>query len=205
MLALRADPADLAALKAAVLPLDHPVEAPELAPGHPLREILTAPLKPAAVLVPLVYRDSWNLILTQRAADLHHHGGQISFPGGRREGGDTSYIHTALRETREEIGIAEDQVEPLGYLNPIPVITGFGVVPVVGTIPASVNFALDPGEVAEVFEVPLSFVLDPANHQQETMERRGRRGTYFVLQFGSRRIWGATAAMLVDLARRLGA
>jgi 8-oxo-dGTP pyrophosphatase MutT (NUDIX family) len=155
---------------------------------------------PAAVLIPLVDRSPEpTVLLTLRAAYLTDHAGQISFPGGRVEPGDRDAIATALRETHEEIGVAADRIEILGCMSEQRTGTGFAVLPVVGRVHADYGLTLN-AEVAEAFEVPLSFVLDAANHRRETAVLRGAPRTYYVLTHGERRIWGATAAMLVDLA-----
>jgi 8-oxo-dGTP pyrophosphatase MutT (NUDIX family) len=155
---------------------------------------------PAAVLIPLVDRSPEpTVLLTLRADHLTDHAGQISFPGGRVEPGDRDAVATALRETHEEIGMAADRVEVLGCMPEQHTGTGFAVLPVVGRVRADFGLSLNT-EVAEAFEVPLSFVLDTANHRLETAVLRGAPRTYYVLTHGERRIWGATAAILVDLA-----
>lgn len=162
------------------------------------------PLRPAAVLVPLIERPTGaTILLTRRTEHLAHHAGQISFPGGRAEAGDTDPIDTALREAEEEVGLDRRQVEILGQLDRYQTITEFLVTPVVGVLEPPVRLNPDPHEVAEVFEVPLSFVLDPRNHQRHALWIRGRCRYYYVLPYGEYRIWGATAAMLVGLARTL--
>lgn len=156
---------------------------------------------PAAVLVPLVDRAPGpTVLLTLRAAHLTDHPGQVSFPGGRVEPGDRDAVATALRETREEIGISEDHIDVLGCMPEQRTGTGFTVVPVVGRVRPGYALTLCDAEVADAFEVPLSFILDTANHQRETAVLRGAPRTYYVLMHGERRIWGATAAVLVDLA-----
>ncbi|MEM7708196.1 MAG: CoA pyrophosphatase [Pseudomonadota bacterium] len=179
------------------------MDVPVLADDHPLTALVSRPLVPAAVLVPLVYRDGWHIILTQRTDKLSNHAGQISFPGGRREEADVSYIDTALRESQEEIGLERDRVSLLGFLDAIPIITGFGVVPVVGAVQGTPSLQLDPGEVAAAFEVPLDFLLNLGNYRLETMHRAGRSARIHVIQYESWRIWGATAAMLHNLAVRV--
>ena len=136
------------------------------------------------------------------SSDLHlaDHPGQISFPGGRVDPGDHDAIATALRETHEEIGIAADGVDVLGCMPERRTGTGFAVVPVVARLKPDYTLTLN-DEVAEAFEVPLTFVLDAANHRRETAMLGGVPRTYYVLTHGDHRIWGATAAMLVDLAK----
>lgn len=159
---------------------------------------------PAAVLVPIVAREAGlSVLLTQRTAHLNHHPGQISFPGGRMESGDTGPVMTALRETQEEIGLSSEQVELLGRLPEYRTGTGFAVTPVVGLVRPPLSLTLDAFEVAEVFEVPLGFLLDPLNHRRHRMEYQGRMREYYAMPYGDRYIWGATAGMLVSLSRLL--
>lgn len=183
-------------------PLDEVVEVPRIPDDHSFAPMFPDGLTPAAVLVPLVLRDGWQVLLTQRNELLSNHGGQISFPGGRRDEGDADYIHTALRETHEEVGIPPERVELIGFLDPHPVITGFGVVPVVGHFPADQRLTLDSREVAHAFEVPLDFVLDLGNYQRESITVHGHERYYYVMQYAQWRIWGATAGMLRNLAHR---
>lgn len=162
-------------------------------------------LRPAAVLVPLVIRsDGLTVLLTRRTDHLHHHPGQISFPGGRVEEHDLSPVMTALRETEEEIGLDPERVELLGELPDYCTGTGFCVTPVVGLVHPPFELTLDAFEVAEVFEVPLPFLLDAANHQRHRMEYQGRMREYYAIPYGAYFIWGATAGMLVSLHRFLG-
>jgi 8-oxo-dGTP pyrophosphatase MutT (NUDIX family) len=161
-------------------------------------------LTPAAVLVPIIERPAGLTVLfTQRTAHLNDHAGQVSFPGGRCEFGDPSPIFTALRETEEEIGLARAAVEILGILPEYRTGTGFSVTPVVGLVQPP--FALNPDsfEVAEVFEAPLAFLLDSANHQRHSMEIGGILRHYYAMPYEGYFIWGATAGMLVSLHRLL--
>lgn len=161
-------------------------------------------LRAAAVLVPVVVRPAGvSLILTRRNDSLRHHAGQISFPGGRIEPEDASPVHAALREAQEEIGLAPARTEALGYLDPLATITGFRVLPVLGLVHGEPDLVLDPSEVAEAFEVPLSFVLDPANLEEHAREFRGRLRRYHVIRWQHYDIWGATASMIANLAHRL--
>ena len=161
-------------------------------------------LTPAAVLVPLVMRpEGLAVLLTQRTQHLAAHAGQISFPGGRQETSDVDSIDAALRETEEEVGLTRDHVEVIGRLDTYLTSTGFEVTPVVGLVRVPYPVKLDPFEVAEIFEVPLAFILDPANHQRQSREMRGRQRTFYVLPYQHRYIWGATAGMLVNLAEIL--
>lgn len=161
---------------------------------------------PAAVLIAIVARDDPGptVLLTQRTAHLRDHAGQISFPGGRTEAIDDGPVATALREAEEEVGLAPERVDVLGFLPTYDTITGFRVQPVVGWVRPPAFFRPDPVEVAEVFEVPLAFVLDPANHERRAGERAGVRREFYVLPYRDRFIWGATAGMLVNLARVVG-
>jgi len=165
--------------------------------GHLWRE--TEALRPAAVLVPVMRRDDGLTILfTQRTDHLYDHAGQISFPGGRSEAHDESAAATALRETFEEIGLPHANVEVLGLLPEYTTVTGYHVTPVVGLVSPPAAFALDAFEVAEAFEVPLSFFLDPENHQRNTLQYQGRTRHYYAMPYERRYIWGATAGMLMN-------
>jgi len=160
----------------------------------------TPPLVPAAVLVPLVERDDgYTVLLTQRAEDLTHHPGQISFPGGRIEAHDETPAQAALREAEEEIGLTAEFVDVIGNLDIYEVRTGFEVFPVVGLVQSGFDLSLDRSEVADVFEVPLSFVLDARNHERHSRTFQGRLRHFYVLPFEDRFIWGATAGMLINL------
>lgn len=162
-------------------------------------------LIPAAVLFPIVLHDQPTVLLTQRTAHLRDHPGQISFPGGRVEPEDPSPIHTALREAQEEIGLPAEQVEVVGYLPEYRTGTGFRVIPVVAFVRPPVVAVPDPFEVADVFEVPLTFLLDPLNHQRQSMHYRGRQREFYAMPYGERFIWGATAGMIRSLYERLQA
>lgn len=154
----------------------------------------------AAVLVPIVARTSGlTVLLTQRTAHLRDHPGQVSFPGGRCEAEDSSPVATALRESKEEVGIESHQVEILGVLPDYFTGTGFRVSPVVGLVSPPLNLRLDDFEVAEVFETPLSFLLDAKNYRQESFEVRGQLRTYWAIPWQQYFIWGATAGMLMSL------
>ncbi len=160
--------------------------------------------KPAAVLVPLVERSAGlTVLLTVRALDFHEHPGQISFPGGRVEPGDAGPSDTALRETEEEIGLQRHFVTIAGYLDNYPTITGYAVTPVVGFVRTGFTLVPDQVEVSNVFEVPLDYVLDPANHRRRQDVLSGAPVTYYEILYNERRIWGATAGMLVSLYQRL--
>lgn len=161
-------------------------------------------LTPAAVLVPIVLRpEAPTLLLTQRTAHLRDHASQISFPGGRIEPEDASVVHAALRETQEEVGLDAEHIEVVGYLPEYRTSTGFSVTPVVAFVTPPFPLQPDPFEVAEVFEVPLAFLLDPANHQQHEVHWRGRLRQYYAMPYGDYFIWGATAGMIMSLFHRL--
>ena len=157
-------------------------------------------IRPAAVLVPVVRRDSGLTVLfTRRTAHLNDHAGQISFPGGRCEPGEACAAETALREAAEEIGLAAARVEVLGELHEYVTVTGYRVTPVVGLVTPPLELHPDDFEVAEVFEVPLEFLLDPANHQRNSVLHEGRERRYYAMPYGQYYIWGATAGMLMNL------
>jgi 8-oxo-dGTP pyrophosphatase MutT (NUDIX family) len=157
----------------------------------------------AAVLLPLIVRDRPSLLFTRRTESLARHSGQVSFPGGRSEAGDLSPVETALRETFEETGIAASHVTVAGYLDRYLTGTGFDIQPVVGLLAEGFVLAPDPREVAEIFEVPLGFLCDPANLRRESREIGGRRRSFYAFTYQSHEIWGATAAIVVSLAQRL--
>ena len=172
---------------------DHSLNGPDMRfPG---------PLTPAAVLVPLVDRSAgMTVLLTQRTAHLADHAGQISFPGGRMEPDDASPEAAALRETLEEVGLPAARVELVGRLDDYETRTGFLVHPVVGIVNPPFELHADPHEVAEVFELPLDFVLDRRNHRLESRLFKGAERQFYVLPYEGRYIWGATAGMLVHLS-----
>ncbi len=154
----------------------------------------------AAVLVPLVNRPGGlTLMFTQRTGHLHDHAGQISFPGGRVDPGDADRVATALRETEEETGLSPSCIQIIGQLPEYDIPTGFRVAPVVGWVEPPFELKPDTFEVADVFEVPLDFFLDPANHQRHSDVRNGRTRHYYSMPYGERHIWGATAGMLYSL------
>jgi 8-oxo-dGTP pyrophosphatase MutT (NUDIX family) len=163
-----------------------------------------AAVTPAAVLVPIVDHPSGlTVIFTQRTSHLKAHSGQVSFPGGKAEPEDPTPEFTALREAQEEIGLPLERVEVLARLPEYRTRTGFSVTPVVGLLTPPFALKPDPLEVEEVFEVPLAFLLDPANHGQESRELQGRKVAYYVMRYGNHTIWGATAGMLINLYRHL--
>lgn len=161
-------------------------------------------LLPAAVLFPIVRRNGQpTVLLTQRTTHLRDHPGQVSFPGGRCEASDASPAATALRETSEEIGLAPAHVEIVGYLPEYRTSTGFRVTPVVAMVTPPFDLQLDAFEVAEAFEVPLSFLMNPANHQQHSLHYRGKLRHYYAMPYGDYFIWGATAGIIMSLYRAL--
>ena len=154
----------------------------------------------AAVLVPIVVRPhGLTVLLTQRTAHLRDHAGQVSFPGGRCEADDASPVATALREAHEEVGLEPSQLEILGLQPDYDTGTGFHVTPVVALVMPPLNLKLDDFEVADVFEPPLSWLLDPRNHQRHSYESPEKRRQFWAMPWNGRYIWGATAGMLVDL------
>jgi 8-oxo-dGTP pyrophosphatase MutT (NUDIX family) len=158
----------------------------------------------AAVLIPLIPRDDdIHVLLTQRSAHLKDHPSQISFPGGRVEGGDQDRVETALREAEEEIGVAREQVTILGCLPDYDMPSGFRISPVIGWIEPPFVLKLDPIEVESAFEVPLGYLIDPANHQYRRYEFNGRSRDYLAMPYEGRYIWGATAGMLQRLSQQL--
>jgi 8-oxo-dGTP pyrophosphatase MutT (NUDIX family) len=190
--------------------------AARLASSPPLEELLTAddlekqqlnsqqPLKPAAVLLLVVnHPGEPTVVFTQRTAGLADHAGQISFPGGRFDEGDGTPERTALREAEEEVGIPAERIEILGRLPEYRTSTGYAVTPVVGWAEPPLAYRPDPREVADVFEVPLAFLLDAGNHRYEKAFYRGRMRNYWAMPYGERFIWGATAGILVTFHRIL--
>lgn len=165
---------------------------------------LSGGVRPAAVFVPIIERAELTVLLTLRTEHLPTHAGQVSFPGGRFQKSDASLTETALRELEEEIGIARDSVELAGYLDFHETVnSGFLILPVVGFVRDDFTLRVDAHEVAEVFEAPLDFLLDPKNRVRMRAERGGIMREFDTIQFGAHTIWGATAAMIADLSQRL--
>ncbi len=161
-------------------------------------------LHAASVLVPIVARgDVPTVLFTQRTAHLKNHSGQISFPGGRAEPVDVTPERTALRETWEEIGLSEERIELVGRLSDYHTRTGYRITPIVGIVQPPFDLQPDDNEVAEVFEVPLDFLLDERNHQRHSREFEGEQRHFFAIPYQERYIWGATAGMLINLHRYL--
>lgn len=176
--------------------------SPPAGGDHALNPGLRPPraLTPAAVLIAIVDRGGdLSVLLTRRTEHLANHAGQISFPGGHVEPGDDTPEDAALRETEEEIGLDRRHVTLLGRLDDYVTRTGFQVTPVVAMVDAPFDLNPDPGEVEQVFEVPLPFLLDPANHQRTSRMFKGHRRFYYTIRWGQHEIWGATAGMVVNL------
>ncbi|UVO52716.1 CoA pyrophosphatase [Sphingomonas sp. SUN039] len=171
--------------------------------ANDMRRAVAGPGTPAAVLIAVTDRPEPGLILTQRPDTMRHHAGQVAFPGGRVDPGDADAVAAALREAEEEVELARSAVEIVGSLDPYRTITGYDIVPVLGVIAPDLPLVPHVREVADVFEVPLAHVLDTANHGTQTVMFEGSQRTYIEIMWGQRRIWGATAAMLVNLGARL--
>ena len=164
---------------------------------------LFAPARPAAVLAPVVLRgDRAFLLLTRRAASLRDHSGQIAFPGGKIESGE-SPLAAALREAEEEIGLRREKIEILGCFDPYQTSTGFRVFPLLGLVSPPLDLKPDPTEVDEAFEAPLDFLMNPANHQRHSKLWQGRERQFYAIPWEGRYIWGATAGMIRNLYERL--
>lgn len=161
-------------------------------------------LRAAGVLIPVIDRpEAPSVLLTERSKGLKHHAGQVSFPGGGMESCDEDIVATALRETHEEVGIAPRHVDIVGCLEPVATITGYAVTCVVGIVPGSVKWEADPLEVDEIFEVPLSFLLDEANLEVTEREFEGAQLPVASFHYEGHQIWGATAGMLVCLREKI--
>jgi 8-oxo-dGTP pyrophosphatase MutT (NUDIX family) len=189
-------------------PIEAIADPPAPRGDHDLNPLMlrdeTRPLTRASVLVPLIERpEGLAVLLTERSQHLTDHPGQISFPGGRQEPDDVDPIATALRETEEEIGLPRALVQVIGRLDTYVTGTGYSVTPIVGLIRPPFPIEANPVEVADVFEVPLGFIVDPDNHQCHSREFQGATRHYYVIPYQQRNIWGATAGMLVNLARLL--
>ncbi len=161
------------------------------------------PLVPAAVLIPVVAHDRPTVLFTRRTAHLRAHAGQVAFPGGRIDAGDADAVAAALREAHEEVALPPAAVTVVGATDRYTTGTGYDITPVIGIVPAGLPLVPHADEVASIFEVPLDHLLDPANHQLRTSDWQGRRRSYYVIAWETHEIWGATAAIVVNLARRL--
>jgi 8-oxo-dGTP pyrophosphatase MutT (NUDIX family) len=161
------------------------------------------PIRPAAVLVPVVDREQPTVLLTQRAIHLPQHPGQISFPGGKIEPSDETPLAAALREAEEEVGLDPRFIEPIGYLDLYMTTQGYRIVPSVARIAPDYRLALNASEVDEAFEVPLKYLMEPANHQKHSRDWEGIKRYYFEIPFEQRRIWGVTAGILRNLYEKI--
>ena len=161
------------------------------------------PIRPAAVLVPVVDHPEPTVLLTQRSAHLNDHAGQISFPGGKIDATDASPLDTALREAEEEIGLSREFIDPIGYLDLYGTSFGFRILPAVARIKPGFKLRINQSEVDDVFEVPLAFLMNPVNHQTHSKEFRGVERSYYAMPYEERYIWGATAGILRVLYERI--
>ncbi|BAR58130.1 8-oxo-dGTP pyrophosphatase MutT (NUDIX family) [Bradyrhizobium diazoefficiens] len=161
------------------------------------------PIRPAAVLVPVVQHDELGVLLTERTSRLNDHGGEISFPGGKIDAGDQSPVAAALREAEEEIGLSREFVEPIGYLDVHVTPFGHRILPVLARVLPGFALRLNRDEVEDSFEASLSVLMDPQNHRDETLDWNGFPLKSYTLQFGDRKIWGATAIILRNLYERV--
>ncbi|MEZ0494978.1 CoA pyrophosphatase [Sphingomonas sp. IW22] len=179
-----------------------PAEDEPLIPGDPVLDHVGEPM-PAAVLVAITDRAEPGVLLTRRTDSLSRHAGQVAFPGGRIDPTDADAIAAALREAEEEIALPRHAVEVIGVADPYCTVTGFTVTPVLAVVPPDLPLTPAPHEVAAIFEPPLSFLLDPASREWRDMPWRGQTRRVMELNWQGQRIWGATAAMIVNLSRRL--
>ena len=161
------------------------------------------PIRPAAVLIPLVDHAQPTVLLTQRSAHLNDHAGQISFPGGKIDPTDASPLDAALREAEEEIGLGREFIDPIGYLDLYGTAFGFRILPIVARVRPGFKLRINESEVDDAFEVPLAFLMNPANHQMHSKEFRGIERWYYAMPYEERYIWGATAGILRVLYERI--
>ena len=159
--------------------------------------------KPAAVLVPIIDRDEPTVLLTLRTAELASHAGQVAFPGGKIEPADESPVAAAMREAREETGLPPTLIEPIGYLDLYLTFSGFRILPALARVKPDFTLTPNPTEVTETFEVPLKFLMTPANHQRKTRDWNGFARDYYVMPYQNRYIWGITAGILRNLYERV--
>jgi len=189
----------------AVSPLEAGVRDLDVNGYRPPGEESFRPARTAAVLVPVLDLQEPRIVLTRRADHLPHHPGQVSFPGGAAEQGDASAVQTALREAQEEIGLPPASARPLGFLDRMDTISDYRVLPVVALVTPPINWKPDEREVAEVFTVPLDVVLDTERYKARVLRRHGQAHTIHTLRWREYTIWGATAAMLLNLTSRIRA
>lgn len=161
------------------------------------------PIRPAAVLIPVIDRPEPTVLLTQRSAHLNDHAGQISFPGGKIDASDASPLDAALREACEEVGLTRSFIDPIGYLDLYGTSFGFRILPTVAKVKPGFELRINADEVDDAFEVPLAFLMNPANHQLHSKEFRGMERFYYAMPYGERYIWGATAGILRVLYERI--
>jgi 8-oxo-dGTP pyrophosphatase MutT (NUDIX family) len=161
------------------------------------------PVRPAAVLIPVVDHPQPTVLLTQRSAHLNDHAGQISFPGGKIDATDASPLEAALREAEEEVGLIREFVDPIGYLDLYGTSFGFRILPTVARVKPGFKLRINAAEVDDAFEVPLAFLMDPVNHQVHSKDFRGIERSYYAMPFAERYIWGATAGILRVLYERI--
>ncbi|HZR75392.1 MAG TPA: CoA pyrophosphatase [Bradyrhizobium sp.] len=161
------------------------------------------PIRPAAVLIPVIDRPQPTVLLTQRSAHLNEHAGQISFPGGKIDKADASPLDAALREACEEVGLAREFIDPIGYLDLYGTSFGFRILPTVARVKPGFTLRISASEVDDAFEVPLAFLMNPANHQLHSKEFRGMERFFYAMPYGERYIWGATAGILRVLYERI--
>lgn len=161
------------------------------------------PVRPAAVLIPVIDHPEPTVLLTQRSPNLSSHAGQIAFPGGKIDATDASPLDSALREAEEEVGLDRSFVDPLGYLDVYGTAFGFRILPTLARVRPGFTLRINPGEVDDAFEVPLAFLMDPANHQVHAKEFRGMERSYYAMPYAERYIWGATAGILRMLYERI--
>lgn len=193
------------------LDVPHGLADPDIIPkrgDHDVDPVMEAiarvrPIKPAAVLIPVVARAEPTVLLTTRTAHLSDHGGQIAFPGGKIDAGDASPSAAALREAHEEIGLEAPFIEPVGYLDTYMTTRGFRVVPTIARVSPGFSLTLNRNEVDDAFEVPLAFLMELTNHQRHSRDWDGLTRHYYAIPFGERYIWGVTAGILRNLHERI--